>query len=396
MRLVLACAVVLSTAAAGLAQPGVSYPKVYGPTGSLYGPTQAHYQYQRQYGRAWTPPAGTVAGTPNLGLANGGYSYVAPNYGLGYNAGLANYGYANYGYGPYIGGYRGIGYASPIITVSPGVSIIGFQSGYPYGSGIQAIPYYHQGFTPVAPRVQQAYPLWVGGNPYDNEVIARSRLEEQQRWQAPLAIEPVTTEPRVLTPKSSPEMIARSVQHRTNGDSWFRKQRFTNAFDRYKSAIEAAGDLPDNHLRAGFSLVAMGRPALASKYFARAVELAPNLPETGMPLDELFGPENDLSRTSTILKTTAWVREDIRDPERLYVLGVLLHFDGQRDKAAEFFETAYRLRGGGDHLTAFLAPPEVVPVEAVEEIRPADVQPKVIEIPREGEQPNGPLLPLPE
>src|SRR5688572_6212800 len=30
-----------------------AYPRVYGPTGRPYGPTQAHYQYERQYGRPW-------------------------------------------------------------------------------------------------------------------------------------------------------------------------------------------------------------------------------------------------------------------------------------------------------------------------------------------------------
>src|SRR6185369_5686888 len=30
-----------------------SYPQVYGPTGHLYGPTQANYQYERQYGHPW-------------------------------------------------------------------------------------------------------------------------------------------------------------------------------------------------------------------------------------------------------------------------------------------------------------------------------------------------------
>ena len=46
------CALPVATAQAD--PPGsFRYPRVYGYTGRPYGPTQAHYQYQRQYGRAW-------------------------------------------------------------------------------------------------------------------------------------------------------------------------------------------------------------------------------------------------------------------------------------------------------------------------------------------------------
>ena len=36
-------------------------------------------------------------------------------------------------------------------------------------------------------------------------------------------------------------------------------------------------------------------------------------------------------------------------------MGVLLHFNGD-NRSGQFFEAAYRLAGGGDHLLAFLQP----------------------------------------
>ncbi|RMG38801.1 MAG: hypothetical protein D6725_06640, partial [Planctomycetota bacterium] len=45
------------------------------------------------------------------------------------------------------------------------------------------------------------------------------------------------------------------------------------------------------------------------------------------------------------------------DPDRLFLLGALLFFDGQVEKAKPFLETAYRLAGGGDHIAAFFATP---------------------------------------
>lgn len=395
MRLALSCAVILA-AGSCFAQPGVTYPKVYGPTGSLYGPTQAHYQYERQYGRAWVSPSGrSVRVDPNGG---GGYTYQAPSH-------VPQVPVVPYGYGPYAAGYRGVHVHTPFVNVGVGVGfgrsvvlnvpgIVGFRSGYPYGSGITAIGVDPYGYSYTAPVSPFLYDPIAAGDPIglDNTAMARARLEEQQCWQQPLAVEPVVGRPRPLVERSSRDMILRSVTHRTDGDRWFQKLRFSTAFDKYKAAIRAAGELPDSHLRAGFALVAMGKPSLAASYFERAVELAPELPQTGMPLEDLFGVENALVRSSTILKTSAWVREDIRDPERLFVLGVMLHFDQQQDTAAEFFEAALRLRGQGDHLTAFLSPAEVV---AAPEPEPTVVQPKVIEIPQHEESPVGPELPLP-
>ena len=64
-----------------------AYPRVIGPTGRAYGPTQAHYQYERQYGHAW--PGGPAQYDPNTGA-----NFQVPNWGWG--------GYSGYGPG---GGY---------------------------------------------------------------------------------------------------------------------------------------------------------------------------------------------------------------------------------------------------------------------------------------------------
>jgi hypothetical protein len=77
----------------------------------------------------------------------------------------------------------------------------------------------------------------------------------------------------------------------------------------------------------------------------------------------VFGENNRLSVLTLIERVGGWVREDIRDPERLFLMGVVLHADGDA-RASEFFEAAYRLGGSGDHLLAFLHPnsgPEAAP-----------------------------------
>ncbi len=77
---------------------------------------------------------------------------------------------------------------------------------------------------------------------------------------------------------------------------------------------------------------------------------------TASRLEAIFGDDNRLAILSLTERVTGWVREDIRDPDRLFLVGVLLHFNGD-SRASQFFEAAYRLAGSGDHLLAFLQPP---------------------------------------
>ena len=46
---------------AGHRSKTIRYPRVYGPAGRPYGPTQAHYQYQKRYGRPWHGYGGLTA-----------------------------------------------------------------------------------------------------------------------------------------------------------------------------------------------------------------------------------------------------------------------------------------------------------------------------------------------
>src|SRR5690349_1306186 len=85
------------------------YPLVYGPTGHPDGPTQAHYQYQRQYGRPWH--------------GYGGLS--APSY-SGSHVTLSG------AYYPTWGGWGGGGYWSPYIA-PPAVGLGFYSPGY-YGN----------------------------------------------------------------------------------------------------------------------------------------------------------------------------------------------------------------------------------------------------------------------
>jgi hypothetical protein len=103
----------------------------------------------------------------------------------------------------------------------------------------------------------------------------------------------------------------------------------------------------------------MGRYAKAVHQMKQGLQIDPTWPTNGASLEKLFGSENKLAKSSVISRAVHRVREDIRDPDRLFLLGVLLHFDDDAERASIVFETALRLAGSGEHLEAFLRPLEL-------------------------------------
>ncbi|MEX0718053.1 MAG: tetratricopeptide repeat protein [Planctomycetaceae bacterium] len=329
----------------------IRYPRVYGWTGTPYGPTQAHYQYERQYGRPWHGYGGnsvTISvGRGGLGGQLGHFGH-AQSYLVGHPA-FSTIGGFGYGYGHYAGGiqpivpyygYGNVGYGTSLIY--PG------QVNFAYSA-----PVY--GYLPPAPMYLPGQPVFVGQSPFDNSVMRNALVEEQQRWHQPLVLDPVPSSPRPVMQPSTPEAQIRALRLQANGDTWFRQQNLAQARANYQRAIDTARDLPDPRFRMAFTLVALNRHAEAVAEIRKALEIDPAWPTKSFSLTDMYSADNHVAKVSAIHRVTTWAKQDIRDPDRLFLLGVMLHCDGDRARAAEFFETAYRLRGGGEHLAAFLA-----------------------------------------
>ncbi len=232
-----------------------------------------------------------------------------------------------------------------------------WASGSPYGyGGSYTNPY---GF----PNVVSPYsydpvaPLGGAYSPFNNNVIQDGLQENDARWNAPLVVDPIDPEDVISRrpEPSSPEARLRALRDQSQGDDWFLKQEYTQAWKRYRQATREAEDLASPHFRLGYVYVALGRFPQAVESFKRGLVLDPTWPLTGRSLDKVFGDENLLAKSSAKSRAVAWAREDIRDPDRLFLVGVLAHFDDD-SRATEFFTTALRLAGDGYHLRAFLNP----------------------------------------
>jgi tetratricopeptide (TPR) repeat protein len=192
-------------------------------------------------------------------------------------------------------------------------------------------------------------------DPYSNTVLQESMLENQLRWGMNLPPNGMPTRSHVRLRPSTPEQQAKSIHAQAQGDVYMHRLKFLNAYERYKVAMNAANDRPEPYFRLGYALAAVGSYDSAVKYIKEGLELYPQWPAHGERLEGIFGDDNRLAILSLIERVTGWVRDDIRDPDRLFLVGVLLHFNGD-NRANAFFEAAYRLAGGGDHLLAFLQP----------------------------------------
>ena len=76
----------------------------------------------------------------------------------------------------------------------------------------------------------------------------------------------------------------------------------------------------------------------------------------------LFGPDSEIVRTSILQKVAEWVRDDDRDPDRWYLLGLMLHYEGDA-RARLALNTARQLQAGDNgHITALLAVQNELPL----------------------------------
>ena len=188
----------------------------------------------------------------------------------------------------------------------------------------------------------------------------------------PAAVAPDVT-PREVAPaavadklrKSNEDARARGTRFLEFGNTLFLEQRFHEALQRYKSAIEAAPDMSEAYVREGFALIAVNQYRLATKALKIALELDPEYVKTRFRLDDLYG-DNRLAKTSHLELLAREAIENPVDADLLFLVGMSLYSDGEVERARRFFAKATEL--GGEEAARLLTPllgteasPEVVP-----------------------------------
>jgi len=163
-----------------------------------------------------------------------------------------------------------------------------------------------------------------------------------------------------LQQTSSPAAQAASVRFQAQGDEQLAKLNYLAATERYRKSIQAARDRATPQYKLAFTLTARSKFAEAIDAFKEATRIQPRWPQTSTSLDAMLGGAQ-LEKTLVKQRVADWVVRDSRDPNRLFLLGVMLHLDND-PRAQTMFETAVAIAGPEPHLVAFMTPTAVEPV----------------------------------
>lgn len=141
------------------------------------------------------------------------------------------------------------------------------------------------------------------------------------------------------------------------GDALFLKEKYHEAGQRYRSAIEAAADLPEAYYRHGFALVATKQYRPAAKALRIAMELAPESLRNERLRQTLYG-DNRLTQAAHMEQLAEATIEEPDNGDLYFLIGACLYGDGEGDRAVRFLQRAAELAGpDGAFLIPLLAPP---------------------------------------
>ena len=107
--------------------------------------------------------------------------------------------------------------------------------------------------------------------------------------------------------------------------------------------------MAESYFRQAFALVALGRYEKAAAAFRRGLNVRSDWRGTPFRLDDLYGGAA-VAKTQQIETLAGAVEANPFDADLLLVLGMMLFFDGQADRAAVFFARAAQLGANEDHL----------------------------------------------
>jgi hypothetical protein len=150
------------------------------------------------------------------------------------------------------------------------------------------------------------------------------------------------------------EATARARQFIEYGDARFQHQEFSEAYQRYRKAADAAPNLADAYFRQAFAQSALGRYLPAVKSLRRGLALQPDWPKSDFQLDRLYDRNRAAKETHFERLATA-AEQQPENAELMFLLGVELFFDAQPARAHTFLECATDLGLDAELARGFLA-----------------------------------------
>lgn len=313
----------------------------------LYGRHRYNNDYYARalYGYGYGYPGGYVGGYPYyppvIGVASSGVGLT-----VGSNGGI-NASFYRGVYSPFYGGYIPASYGR-------------YRYGYsPYGYGV-TVPVYGRTFGLYRPTSLDpgfGAPLDPVG-PLDAKVLGREPIELTDRDLT--ALERAYRPTRV---RSSLSEMQKSLRLLSRGDQQFKQGDYVEAKISYRAAIRAARELPEAYMHLGFAEIADGSYRSATSTFQQAFGIDPAFWGRGFRLDSMY-PDGASGETCQ-QHLDALAQESLADTDRAelhFLLGVMLHFRGESDRATKFLATAAEKDEAFAPLVAPLFKPEEAPI----------------------------------
>ncbi|MBD3672168.1 MAG: tetratricopeptide repeat protein [Planctomycetaceae bacterium] len=292
----------------------------------------------------------------------------------GYHHGHSHHGHHHaspgFRFTPYIGAYPGTGYyyggyySSYSRLYSPfggsyfyGTYYPGSFGSFPYCSD----PYGYGGFPTVSPLTYQV-PRFEFPDPLAEQIQIADQFRrdaERRDRERPLPENIHHEVPLKPLKASTTQQRLRSQRLILEGDQLFRKQRYQEAIQVYRDANHAAPDVPAPYFRIAITHAVEKNYLSAVAFLKRTLELEPDWPRTGSGLQRIFG-DDDVSRNALIVRVARWLEQDIRDPDRSLLMGVVL-YDSDRGKAVSFLQTSAQLSGTSQYADPYLQSVSVSP-----------------------------------
>ena len=307
--------------------------------------------------------------------AHGGYHNV--HYGHGYGG----YHYGNYApsrlrYGNYYG-YSRFGYAPSSfgLQLNFGRLGVGYRNYTPYRTYYVAPSCYGSIYYPAVPSCYQSNYY---GSPYDiyyhsgtsSSYYTRPLTQPAEAAYGPQAVKRfmgvdpnfalgdlVRDDPKLVLGAPVTASIAPKVRetnwdaHRRaytfmdRGDTAFAQGQYAAALADYDKAIQNAPDLPETHLRQAFGLMASGRYSAATSAIGRAISVDPKVTtDIRFELTDLYNGNAQAKQAHFEAIAKAALAAP-NDSELLILLGAALHYDRQVLRAEKFFQRAADMGG---------------------------------------------------
>ncbi len=308
-------------------------------SGPTLGFSQVHWAPSDGFMPRHSPPIPSI--NPPLPLFGesvyGGRCY-GPRVGAGYQYG------GNYGSGFGYSGYTSITYGTPGFSVG--------YSGPLYGNSYYGPNWGYSGWQ--AP-VYVASPVFITQQPAPPPPLPQWMLDEATIGaNRGVKAKPISQTHRSLIPPSTPEAQLRSIRLQDAGDRLFSALDYAAAEKSFAKSIQAAPDRPEPYVRLAVTQAARGDFRGAVSQLKQMADVDPRYPDRAESLGRLFGHRNGISKLQLKQRVADWTKIDVRDPDRIFLLGIMLFLDGD-DRFRTLLDTAVKLEGDQPHLQAFLA-----------------------------------------